>query len=464
MATRIKPLMTSAVALASVAAIAVASPAIAPNLGAPTTNALSKAAYELTTFSDVFTIPPVELTGILFYQQSWGNVVGPGAAGFPVEPYDSMCNYNCTATGISGAVYLILDALVNGNGAGFDNVGGILQDPTEPYQPDPALPNYNPYTTQPWGTSVVNYLFEPQYSDVLGTGSIFGVQQVFAGISASLDYILSATVGQAYPASQPLIEAIFYGEDNVTRIWRTAWTLAGFALEGLPIVGAAAANSIFAYLGALAAPNSTAANPIAYQEGLSGVLQFWVNVANGSQDPFAPYPPVQAASAAGAARGAAALATATSAVSRTAENAATAVAATVAGATSTGAATESIAAQGSASASTAPAVDSTATTPTATDNTASAPTAADSTSPAPTVTSPDVKPADTTSTATPSSSTATAATDSSAAASSATTPAAKPVRTRQRPVRDAIAGAAKTVTSAVSGAAKAATGGAGASS
>ncbi|MGV1006534.1 MAG: hypothetical protein ACOYEV_17615 [Candidatus Nanopelagicales bacterium] len=454
MATRIKPLMTSAVALASAAAIAVASPAIAPNLAAPTTNALSKAAYELTTFSDVFTIPPAELTGILFYQQSWGNVVGPGAADFPVEPYDTMCDFNCTSTGISGAAYLILDALINGNGAGFDNVAGILQDPSKPYQPDPNLPNYNPYTTQPWGTSVVNYFFEPQYSDVLGTGSIFGVQQVFAGISASLDYILSATVGQAFPASQPLIETIFYGEDNVTRIWRAGWTLAAFALEGLPIVGAAAANSIFAYLGALPAPNSTADNPIAYQEGLSGVLEFWVDVANGSQNPFAPYPPVQAAAAAGAARGAAALATATSAVSRSAESAATTVAATVAGATSAGAPTESIAAQSSVSASTAPAADSTATTPTA----------ADSTATAPTVTSTDVKPADTTST-TPSSSTVTAATESSAAASSATSPAttSAPVKTRKRPVRDAVAGAAKAVTSAVSGAAKAATGGASAS-
>lgn len=431
MATRTKPLMKSAVALASAAAIAVASPALAPNVGAPTTNALSKAAYELTTFSDVLSIPAVELVGILFNQQSWGYTVGPGAVTFPVEPYDSMCNFNCSSSGITGAAYLILDALINGTGNGWT--------PTYDAQGNPVSGGY-----LDWGISGVNYLFEPSYNDTLGTGSIFGVQEVFAGFSAFTDYVLSATVGQALPATQPLIEAIFYGEDNVTRVWRAGWALAAVALEGLPLIGPAITNSIFAYLGALPAPNYPTSGAF-YQEGLSGVLQFWTDVFNGSQNPVEPYPPFQStaaqtAAARGVARGpAAALTAATPTAAKAAEGAVATVAATLADTTS-----NSVEVAGSSAASTAPADTSAGSTPTRAAETVA--TTAESTAV-------DATPADTVNaSSTPA--------DAVTTAAPATNPAAAPKPTRKRPVRDAVAGVAKAVTSAVSGAAKAATGGA----
>lgn len=430
MATRTKPLMKSAVALASAAAIAVASPALAPSISAPTTNALSKAAYELTTFSDVFSIPPEELVGILFYQQSWGFTVGPGAVDFAVEPYDTMCSFQCSSTGISGATYLILDALINGTGNGWTPVYDAEGNPVSGGYLD-------------WGISGVNYLFEPSYNDTLGTGSIFGVQEVFAGFSALADYILSATVGQALPATQPLIEAIFYGEDNVTRIWRAGWALAAVALEGLPFIGLPIANSIFAYLGALPAPNYPTSGAF-YQEGLSGILQFWTNVFNGSQNPAEPYPPfqppaAQAAAARSVARGpAAALAAATPTAAKATESAVATVADTLAGTAS-----DSTASDSTAAASTAPAAESAGSTVTAaTESVATETSTTTETSTATGTTAVDATPADAVTTAAP-----------------ATKPAAAP-KTRRHPVRDAVSGAAKAVSSAVSGAAKAATGGA----
>ena len=128
MATRIKPLMTSVAALASAAAVAVASPAVAPGFGTPTPNALSTAAYELTTFSDVLSIPSYVWTDVLFANYGWGNVLGP--QNYPVDadgltvrggygpdwaapqnsdvqyayvnPWAAGCNYTCTNAGVSG--------------------------------------------------------------------------------------------------------------------------------------------------------------------------------------------------------------------------------------------------------------------------------------------------------------------------------------------------------------------------
>ena len=56
MATQTLPFFKTGAALASAAAIAVASPALAPNI-TPTPNALSAAQVELTTFADLMDIP-----------------------------------------------------------------------------------------------------------------------------------------------------------------------------------------------------------------------------------------------------------------------------------------------------------------------------------------------------------------------------------------------------------------------
>lgn len=433
MATRTKPLTMSAAALASAAAVAVASPALAPNFGAPSAPALSKAAYELTTFSDVLSVPSYVWTDVLFGNVPWGNVLGP--SNYPVDsntgltvrggygpawaqpknsdvqyawqnPWAAGCNYSCSSIGISGVAYLFLDALVNGNGAGYNNVNGILQDSTKPYQPDPAQPNYNPYTTQPWAIGSVNYFFEPYTQGFLGSGSSPLFQLVNEGISATAWYTLSGTIGQALPVLQGPINDFFWGTYNVTfAIERTLYTAAAL-ISAVPLVGPFIGNSILAYLGDLeVAPNSGTY----YQYGLSGVLNFWVDSVLGNFNPAQPTPP----------------AAATSAVTATA-NAITAAATTVATTATARVARGKVAAP--TAAASAPAA-----------STAAAPVeAVPASQPAAEVTAP--APAD-------------------------STPAPAAVKTtRQRPVRDAVAGAAKAVGSAVSGAAKAATGGAAAAS
>ena len=138
MATQTRPFLTRGVALASAAAIAVATPAIAPNL-TPTPTALSAAQVELTTFADLLSITPADWNNYLFV--GWGGALGPINPDPEVlDPtYYVNCDYDCTIPGISGLAYLALDAVINGNGAGIQNVNGILNpdyDPDEPIGPD----------------------------------------------------------------------------------------------------------------------------------------------------------------------------------------------------------------------------------------------------------------------------------------------------------------------------------------
>jgi hypothetical protein len=322
MATQTLPFFKTGAALASAAAIAVASPAIAPNL-TPTPNALSTAQVELTTISDLMSIPGYEWSNVLFSVDSWGGAVSTSQiSGLIIEPYASSCTDSdgagvCTVSGISGVAYLALDALINGNGAGFDNADGILQNPDLPYQPDPDQPNYNPYTTPPWTVSAVNYLFEPQYYIQLGNGTVFSFQSVEAGLSAATQYVLQATLGTTFPALSPLISALFYGPYLVTIAYTTALNAVANAVVNVPLVGPFASNSILAYLGRLATESGAL-----YIEGLSGVLQYWGNIATGIE----PFPTAAtattAASLAPAAR-AASLVTSVAAATSTAVDSAT---------------------------------------------------------------------------------------------------------------------------------------------
>jgi hypothetical protein len=285
MATQTLPFFKTGAALASAAAIAVASPAIAPNL-TPTPNALSTAQVELTTISDLMSIPAYEWSNVLFGQDPYGGAISTGqASGLIIEPYASSCTGSegtgvCTVGGIAGVTYLALDALINGNGAGFDNINGILENPDEPYQPDPDQPNYNPYTTPPWSVSAVNYLYEPQYYIQLGNGSIFSFESVSAGFSAASQYVLQATLGTAFPALSPVISALFYGPYLVTIAYTTALNAVADAVVNVPLIGPFASNSILAYLGRLATETGAL-----YIEGLSGVLQYWGNIVTGAE-PF----------------------------------------------------------------------------------------------------------------------------------------------------------------------------------
>jgi len=292
MATQTRPFLMTGAALASAAAIAVASPALAPNL-TPTPAALSMAQVELTTISDVLSIPGYEWSDVLFGQNPWGGAVN-NSNPIPIQPYANTCTNSsgdgtCTVGGLSGVVYLALDALFNGNGTGWT-----------PSPDGCTTACTGGYNTWPQGT-YINYLFEPQYAVALGSGSIYAIQDTLAGWSASTQYILQATIGQAYPALQPVISALFYGTYDVTIIYRAALDAIAGAVSTVPLVGGVTANSIYAYLGQLLTPGG-----VPYQEGLSGILQYWGNLVTGVE----PVPTASVATAAAVTRAAATKATA----------------------------------------------------------------------------------------------------------------------------------------------------------
>jgi hypothetical protein len=268
MASRTKPLI-SAAALASAAAIAVATPALSPISGVPTPAPLSTAAFELTTLSDVFTIPPEVWTDILFGNTEWGGTLGPDSYGPDwaapqdaflqpsyVNPWVSYCNNNCAESGVTGVSYLFLDALVNGNGNGFDDVDN-------------------------WPIGFVNYFAEPLFVSVLGPGNSPTIFFENAGYSAATWFVLQGTIGQAIPELQIPLAALFWGPQNVSVGYNFGLSAVAGLLNAVPLVGPFAGNSILAYLGDLAIDPE---NPSLgfYQYGLSGALNYWVDIATGA--------------------------------------------------------------------------------------------------------------------------------------------------------------------------------------
>jgi hypothetical protein len=270
MASRTKPLI-SAAALASAAAIAVATPALSPNLGAPTPAALSKAAFQLTTLSDVLSIPPVVWTDLLFGNESWGGTLGTetygpawaaptDALGQPgyVNPWVVYCDNGCDKSGIPGVSYLFLDALINGNGNGFED-------------------------SENWPISFVNYFAEPNGFFPIGSGGgsspSFNYENL--GYSAATWYVLQGTLGQAVPELTVPIAALFWGPTNLTVAYNLALSTAAALLQAVPLVGPFAGDSILAYLGDLPVDP---ANPSLgfYQYGLSGALNYWIDIATGA--------------------------------------------------------------------------------------------------------------------------------------------------------------------------------------
>ncbi|MCE9516906.1 MAG: hypothetical protein K8R24_13420 [Mycobacterium sp.] len=402
MATQTRPFLKTGAALATAAAIVAASPGLAPSASIASPNALSTAAYELTTFADVFTIPTDVWTNLLFGSPtasgdpySYGGFVGPENTPLAVEPWATYCSYECTISGPSGALYLGLDALVNGNGNGWDDRDN-------------------------WGVGIVNYLFEPTFARAVGGGgSNFTIQTGTAGLSAATAYILQATLGQASPVLSTFIEVAFYGPYLVTIAWEDFLNLAASAVSGIPVIGPYLADSITAYAGELPAPGSTPEDPIFYQAGLSGILQYWINTLTGGT-----IPPPQTAAAVAAPLAARAAAAVTEAVTAPAAEAATpAVEAVEAAPVEAGTVSET---EGSASVDT-PAADAPESAPV--DEVT--PTAADVKA--------DAEPADS-----PSSAVADATSEEGSAPASAPSKA-----TSKRPVRDAIAKVTEAATSAV---------------
>ena len=391
MATQTRPFLTAGAALVSAAAIVAASPGMAPSASIATPNALSTAAYELTTFADVFTIPADEWTNILFSSSDYGGFVGPDNTPLAVEPWASYCNYTCTISGISGVAYLALDALVNGNGNGWEDRDN-------------------------WGVGIVNYFFEPTFARAIGGGGAnFTVQTGTAGLSAATAYLLQATLGQASPILSTFIQIAFYGPYLVTIAWEDFLAFAASAVAPIPVIGPFISNSITAYAGELPAPGFIPVeNEIYYQAGLSGVLQYWINTLIGGTGPT---PPTSAAVAAPARVAAAVAETVASTVAEVAAAPAVEVPEV-----SAAAATES-----DVAASEETTVEATA------DVVVDAPAAGDDSTPTAEVTSAE--------------GTSTAVADATADAAPAPSKA-----TSKRPLRDAVAKVTKSVSSALSGA------------
>ena len=298
MATQSRPLMNKGVALASAAAIAAATPAIMPTLDVPT-HALATAEVQLANFADVMSVPAEVWTDLLFSNTAWGGTLSSGTFG-PVwaapqtvflqpgyvNPWAGFCNGECFESGISGAAYLFFDALINGDGSGYDN-------------------------SVNWPIGFVNYLFEPVAVILIGGGASPSVQIVNPGLSSATWFVLQGTIGQAFPELTVPIASLFWGPTNISVAYNLALSVAALALSAVPLIGLFLGNSVLAYLGDLQIPGTVQPNELFYQFGLSGTLNYWVDIATGA----VPFPtgsvPPAASVAAVPAEAATALASAT---------------------------------------------------------------------------------------------------------------------------------------------------------
>ena len=288
MATQTRPFLTRGVALASAAAIAVATPAIAPNL-TPTPTAVSAAEVELANFADLLSITAADWNNYFFV--GWGGAIGS----INVDPettesdyWAPQCDYDCLLPGIPGVAYLALDALINGNGEGINNTGGtILENPDLPYQPDQTKPNYNPYIN-PWGVSAVNYFYE-------------------AGLSTGIQYILQKPFAPGAPlANEQIFNSIKLAfQIGSGNLWITAYlnTLSAIAVlaEPIPVIGPYLFRGIGSYIGPAFATIDTIYDYNSYA-GIPGVLRYigGVITTGGNPNPY-PTTPVEPTAAVSAA-------------------------------------------------------------------------------------------------------------------------------------------------------------------
>ncbi len=239
----------------------------------------------------MLSIPAVEWTNVLFsntayggrlsetsYGPEWAKPQKSSASPGTSTPGWTYCDGGCTNSGITGVAYLFSDALINGQGLGWDN-------------------------RDAWSIGVPNYLFEPGFTYVVGGGSSPNLQFIQGGWSATAWFLLQGTVGQAIPDLTVPIAAAFIGEYNVSVFYNLALSVTAAVIgQSVPVVGPLVGNTILAYLGDLETPDSDPNDPTFYQYGLSGALNYWINVLNGSE-------PLSAAATLAAAAAAASVAT-----------------------------------------------------------------------------------------------------------------------------------------------------------
>lgn len=414
MATRTKPLL-SAVSLASAAAIAAATPVIAPSMSSLSPHALSAAKVQLATFADLLSITPEDWNNVLF--DGYGLAISPDqdpdfdwAAAF-ISPFTG-CNFDCAVTGPSGIAYLALDALINGNGTGYENV---LADPTKPYQPDPTKPNYNDYVkgNATWSVSAVNYFFE-------------------GGAGAGAAYLFAAPFGNPdsplyNPTVAGLIIQAFNGLSSLTNYYVAAVDSVSKLAANVPLVGPYVYGALQAYLGPATSDEFFGA--WGYFAGLSGILRYVTDVVLSGGNPLPPYGDV-AADAGAATRSAAAVTPAVVEAAPAVEVSKPEAVSAPEAAAVDGDVTEVAEVKDSTPAVDAPAVDAPEATPAA--ETPAVDTPAVSV-PDSTPAEPEVKPV---------------ATPAAGAADAAEAPAPK---TRKRPVRDAVEKVGKQLSAALGG-------------
>lgn len=387
MASQTRPLLMTGAALASAAALVVATPAITPALNQASIT-VANGGYNLATFSDIFTIPSGEW--IASYFQGYGGIVGPNNP-LPLEPWASGCDGSCFIAGWSGVSYLALDALINGNGEGWEN-------------------------NEDWGVGAVNYFFE---------GGTPG---------AGIEYILQESIGAANPVLGVLITLIFAGPQLVTVVYDNAIQLLSEAALNLPVIGDYVYGALNAYLG----PASLDPNFQFYTDGLTGILNYTIDLLTGNAPP-SPAPTAESAAALAAAP-AAAVAALSGRAAAPAVEAVTAApevsAPSAADAVETAAAEAETAPTGSSDATGAAAATEASTeaaTEAATEVEDAAP-AVDSPVDAPAAESPAIEsPRET------------------AAETGTETPADNPVKTRKRPIRDAVEKVSTAIGSALKG-------------
>ena len=269
MATQSRPFMNKGVALASAAAIAAATPAIMPTLDVPT-HALATAEVQLATFADVMSVPAGVWSDILFSNTLWGYTLSGGTYGPAwaapqtvflqpgyVNPWAGYCNNECVKSGITGVAYLFLDALINGNGLGYENY-------------------------DQWSIGFVNYLLEPIAAFAIGGGSSPFLEITNPGLSAATWFALQGTIGQAFPELTVPIAALYWGPTNLSVAYNLALSVVALGLSAVPLIGPFLGNSVLAYLGDLQIPGTVQPDELYYQFGLSGTLNYWIDIATGA--------------------------------------------------------------------------------------------------------------------------------------------------------------------------------------
>lgn len=269
MATRTKPLM-SAVALASAAAVAVATPALAPSNTKATSPALSSAAVELATFSDLLSITGADWNNVFY--NGWGGAIGsinPDPETVENDYWLPDCDYDCTIPGVSGIAYLALDALINGNGEGINDASQ-------------------------WSVNALNYFFEGGFA----TGVQYIVESPF--LSNPVNQPCDAegvTCGPLYnPAIANLIALGFQGPYALTTLYVTALSTVAQLASNVPYIGEYLYRGIGSYIGPAFQTVDSIYDYSAYA-GLSGILRYVGGVITTGGNPN-PYPLLQSPSAA----------------------------------------------------------------------------------------------------------------------------------------------------------------------